>query len=221
MKVLPEISSGLDLAFAGAGDHLFVLRRHRAERNFIGVFGDHVDQPALRQRNRDADVDALVARQLIAVEVGIQVGELAQGQRRRLDDQVVDGDLVGLVQSGVDLLAQVEQRFHVDFGGDVEMRNLLLGIDHDISDAGAHLGDVDDFDVGAAGDLAVVRRGDTLRGRSSGSGRLCGGCGVRLPILHVSLDDAPAGAVPLTCLRSMPFSAAILRATGEALTPSG
>ena len=46
--------------------------------------------------------------ELVPVVVRVQVGELAQGQCRRFDDQVVDADLLGVVgHVGVELLAQL------------------------------------------------------------------------------------------------------------------
>ncbi len=131
----------------------------------------------------------------------VQVRELAQRQSGGLDDQVVDRDLRRVVvQARVELAAQVHQRRHVDAAGHVEVRNLLLALDHALADARAHLAQRDFLDVRAGWCFAVRRRDSRSR---------CGGCGCcgRLhrgggrftcrDVLDVLLDDAATGACAL------------------------
>src|SRR5690606_23263305 len=88
--------------------------------------------------------------------------------------------------------AQVQQRLYVDFGGDVEMRNLLLALDHPRGDTRTQLGGLDHFHVGTARYLALGRRWYA-----------CGGCSStcrrsrRREILHVGFHDAPTGTCSL------------------------
>src|SRR5262249_11551172 len=70
----------------------------------------------------------------VAFEGRIQVRELPQCERHRLDDQVVERDLRGVVSElGVDLLAEGDRRVHIDLGRDVEMRDDLLALGHSLS----------------------------------------------------------------------------------------
>src|SRR5690606_11371799 len=188
-----------DLPLPRAGDHVAVLRGQRAQRGLVGVPRDHIHQPATGQRNRDPDVDAVVAHELVAVEVRIQVRVRTQRQRSRLDDQVVDGDLAGLVgHAGVELLAQFQQFRHVDRRRDVEVRDVQLALDHTLADALTQAADVDHLDVRAGWQLANARAGQLDRRGNfrRALGRRRGGrCG--LEVLDVPLDDPTARASAL------------------------
>ncbi len=84
----------------------------------------------------------------------VQVGELAQGQGRCLDDQIVDADLVFLVGKFVHPLAQIEQGRDVDIAGHVKMRDLLLTLDHALPDAPPQFADIQHLHVRAGWNLA-------------------------------------------------------------------
>ena len=181
----------LDLALTGTGDHGLVLGRDRADGSFVRISCDDVDQPFI-QGDRYTHVDPLVAHDLVPVEVRVQIRELLQCQRGGLDDHVVDADLRAVFfQAVIELLAQRQQGFHIHFGGNVEVRNLLLGVHHAARDAAAQLAGGLNFHIRArrhgakAGSGQGGRRGSG-GGWSRGRSRDSGGC----EAFHVTAHNA-------------------------------
>ena len=107
MKVPPWYSSGVRPPLRARPIRSFVMRAMVIEALLVGVGHERRDQPAF-DGDRDVDVDVRVLDELVVLERGVEIRELAQRQRRRLDDQVVEGDLGRVVRRlGVDLLAEV------------------------------------------------------------------------------------------------------------------
>ncbi len=166
-------------ALTGPLDHVSMGLCHGGEWDEVGVFADDVDQ-ALVQRHGDPDVDVVVPDDRVAVERRVEVRELAQGQRRRFDNQVVHRDFIVGFPAGVKLFAQGHRRAHVDLDRDVEVRYGGLALDHARPDPAPNPG---------CGDLFAVRPGNERcvngsRGSRSGPGALLEG-------FDVGAHDAP------------------------------
>ena len=130
VKVPPWYSCGSSPPLRARPARSFDRPRDRAETLLVGVGDERGDQAAF-DRDGDVDVDIGVVVERVALKRGVEVRELAQRQRRRLDDQIVEGDLARVVRDlGVDLLAEAHRGVHVDFRRDVEVRNDLLGLGH-------------------------------------------------------------------------------------------
>ena len=77
-------------------------------------------------------------------QTAFAAGTRCKRQRQRLDDEVVDRELVGrarrpcLRRAGIGLLAERQQLVHLDVGGEIEMRDGLLGLDQPARDGRAH-----------------------------------------------------------------------------------
>jgi hypothetical protein len=109
--VPPWYSCGLSLRPAGAGGEVLHLVGDGRQRLGLGLADDRRDQPA-GDRHRDADVGVLVLEHAALGPGHVGVRHALQRQRQRLDDEVVDRELVGrlavlvLRRGGVDLLAR-------------------------------------------------------------------------------------------------------------------
>jgi len=139
----------------------------------------------------------------------VDVGELLERRRRRLDDQIVDRDSTTFRQQRVDLLAQVQRRFHVHFHRDVKVRRLLLAFPMRRAIV---------WRIGESGTAWYSSPLARPRDRD-GAARLSV---EQLALFHeffnVALDDTAFRPLPATWRKSMPNSSAMRRATGEAIT---
>ena len=101
------------LASPGPGHHVFHLCRNQAQ---IGFWSASRQTTVSRPPSTATATPTLTCpwRTIFAsADRGIQVRELAQGQRDRFDDEIVDRELLIVRQQGVDLVAQRQQRLHV------------------------------------------------------------------------------------------------------------
>ena len=136
------IFGGLELLRARARGQLLHLVGDRGQRLLLGVADHRRDQAAV-DRHRDADVGMLEAQDAVAGPHRVRRRHALQGERQRLDDEVVDRELVGrfvalLRRAGVRLLAQLEQRVELDVHREIEMRDGLLGFGQPRGDGLAH-----------------------------------------------------------------------------------
>ena len=117
------------------------LLRDPAEVPLVGV-GDRRDEQRLLGRYRHADVDVLVQVEGVAGEAGVHLGVLAQRERARLDDHVVDGGRTGPGALGVRAhgMAHLRGRVHVHRHRDRELGNGALGLRHALGDPQLHPG---------------------------------------------------------------------------------
>ena len=101
----------LELPRARARGEILHLVGDDRERLALGLAHDRRDQPA-RHRHRDTDIGMLVLEHSAFGPAHIGVRHALQRERQRLDDEVVDRELVGrlavlvLRRGGVDLLAR-------------------------------------------------------------------------------------------------------------------
>ena len=102
---------------------------------------DGREQPAL-DRHRHADVRVLVAQHAGVGPRGVGRGHLLQRQRQRLDDEVVDGQLVGarpvLGRGAVHALARPQQLVEAAVDAQVEVRDGLLRLRQPLRNDPAH-----------------------------------------------------------------------------------
>ncbi len=157
---------GLELARPRAGRVVLHLIGNGGQRLRLGVTHHRRDQPA-RDRDRDPDVGAVMLEHAALGPGHVGVGNALQRERQRLDDEVVDRELVGrfavlvLGRGGVDLLARGKELADVAVEREIEVRDGELGLDQPPRD---HLADVVVWhDLVAAGleqrpDLVVGRR---------------------------------------------------------------
>ena len=129
--VPPWYSSGLSLRARARAAKSFISLEMVDSDLRLGVADDRRDQAA-RHRHRDADVGMLVLEHAALGPAHVGVGHALQRQRQRLDDEVVDRELVGrlavlvLRRGGVDLLARGQQLADLAVDRQVEMRDGLL-----------------------------------------------------------------------------------------------
>ena len=165
----------------------------RALTEILDLRANGLQTQAIRARNNgrhqshgsgdgDRDIDAVMRanRNLAArrrAPRGIGGGHAARGGRERLDEEVVDRQLVGAIGGGVERLAQREQLADGHGAGDEVVRVLVHGLGEAGGDGAAH----------AAGGRVGVggERG------ARGAGCRCGG---GLEFLNVGQRDAAAGA---------------------------
>jgi hypothetical protein len=83
---------GLQLAVAGAGGEVLHRGGDRGQASCVGL-GDHRGDQAARDRDRDRDVGALEADEVVAGILDVAFGHLDQCGGERLDHQVVDRQL--------------------------------------------------------------------------------------------------------------------------------
>jgi hypothetical protein len=81
----------LDLSVTSAGCHGFDLARNLAQGFLIRIFHDDGHE-STGDGDCHADVDVPELDDLIALDGGVEVGELAQSQCNSFDNEVVDGD---------------------------------------------------------------------------------------------------------------------------------
>src|SRR5262249_55411698 len=129
-------------------------------------------------------------------------GDLAQPQRRRLDDEVVERDLAGVAEDAVERGAERDQGRGVARRGEIEVGDLLLRIGEPARDGLPHRreGVVEELLAGWDGEGERQRCGRGRSGRLPGGlglGGGSGGGGGRGAAVHrgadVALDDAAAG----------------------------
>ena len=148
----------------------------------VCVLAHHYQQAVLHCHGH-ADVDVPKLQHRVAIQPGVQVGELAQRQGGGFDDEVIDREFfAAALQQGVGLLAGVHHAVHVIFVGDVEMRGLLLGLRHAAPDGAAQLAERHAL---VSGRRAQRRH---LDARHSGQGR------AGLGTFYIALGDAPSRA---------------------------
>ena len=129
MKVPPESSGGV---IAPARTRSASARDSRGDwprRLAVGVEHGRDDERVLA-RHGDADVDARVELELAVAVGAVGAREVAQRERARLDDEVVErgGGLVA--GRGLELLAQRDGLLHVDLDGDDEVGRGRLRLGH-------------------------------------------------------------------------------------------
>ena len=135
---------------------------------------DRSDQPA-GDRDGDADVGMLVLEHAAFGPGHVRVRDALQRERERLDDEVVDRELVGrlavlvLGRGGVDFLARGQKLADVAVDRQVEVRDGLLRLDQPPRDDLAHVVVRDDL-VAAL----FEQRPDLVVGRSLRHGRCRG-----------------------------------------------
>ncbi len=133
----------LELARPCALGKLTHLGGNRGERFLLGLPDHRRDQPAL-DRDRDADVGMLEAQDAVFGPHRIGRRHALQRHRPHLDDEIVDREPIGwravlaLGRSGVGVLAQRQQPADIDVGGEIEMRDGLLGLHQPRGDGLAH-----------------------------------------------------------------------------------
>src|SRR5260370_24232748 len=173
-------------------DQLLRLLRDLLQRLLVGVVEHRHDQ-AVRKPDRDPDVDVALALDPAVRPGGVDLGELGQGKRHRLDDQVVDADRLRLVDRLVEHLAKTDGIVHRDFRGDVEMRGREGTLDEAHGDGRLQLGQLDHLDLAGG-----TRRWLPLHlpPPLAGEGRGGGGRALRRG-LYVFLLDPPTRAGPL------------------------
>jgi len=126
-----------------------------------------------------ADVHLVLDADAFGRPRGVDLREFAQRHGGGLLNQVVDRNLVGFWQHGVELRAQRHRRAHVDVHGHVEVRRVLLALGHALADRLA--------DARKRLDC-VLRAGRLVGRRGYGRRRRCRGGLVSF--LHVGLDVA-------------------------------
>ena len=196
---------GLQLARPRARREILHLGRDRRQRFGLGVADDRRDQAA-GHRHRDADIGMLVLEHAAFGPAHIAVGNPLQRDRHRLDDEVVDRELVErllflvLWRRGVDLLARREQLADVAIHRQVEMRNGLHRSGQPLRDGAAHAVMRDDLvaarfeqRAGSACPTSTARSPARRRRRRCRRFQALAGFGV----LDIARDDAAmrAGAV--------------------------
>ena len=193
---------GLQLPRAGAGGIILHLVRDLRQA-FRFSLADHGRDEATRDRNRDADIRVLVLEHSALSPGHIRVGHTLQRHGQRLDDEVIDRNLVGRLavfvfrSGGVDLLAQRQKRIELAVDCEIEMRDRLLGLDQTTRNRLAHRIMRDFLERTRLEEFPDGRIGHALR-RTAGRSRRCrrrrsgrsdsptasdGG-------FHIALDDA-------------------------------
>ena len=184
MKVPPESSGGVIEPSRTLRRQRSRLGRDLGEALEVGVEDGRYDQ-RVASGDGDPDVDALIELPL-AVAIGtVRARELAQRDRARLDDHVVERrDHGALGRGGLDPSSRSPGGAHVDVRLQIEVRRGRLRLGHAAADGLLQFAELDDLD--SALRCLRRRRNDGRRRGSRGGAR-----GRR--VLHVGLDDAPAG----------------------------
>ena len=131
---MPDDSSGgVILPGADALGQRARVARDLPERLGVGVEDGRHDQRVLT-RDRDADVDARVQLELAVAVGAVRARELAQRQRGRLDDEVVERRRRIVPGGRLELLAELDRVLHVDLAGEHELRRGRLGLRHPARD---------------------------------------------------------------------------------------
>ena len=138
--------------------------------------------------HRDADVHAVVSADVIATPPRVALGMAGQRKRRRLDNDVVEGDARAKLEL-VELLAQLGCPGHVDIGREEEVRHRPQGLDQPARDRLAYLRERDVHEILARD----VRPGRGSRRRPGGQRGL-----------DVPLDDSAPGPGPYDRLQAEP-----------------
>ena len=92
----PWYSAGLSFFLSARGE-VFHLVGDGGKRFSIGV-ADHRREQAAVDRDRDADIGMLEAEDAVAGPHRVGGGHALQSERQRLDDEIVDRELVGGTQ---------------------------------------------------------------------------------------------------------------------------
>ena len=189
----------LQLAVLGALAEILHLIRNRRQCLCLGHADNRCDQPA-GDRYGHADIGMPVFHHCLVGPGNIRIRDIAQGERQRLDDHVVDRQLVGWLSilfrcGGVQLCPKRHQRIEFAIDSDIEMRDRLLRFLQPLGNGLAHAVMLDEF-VGPFGKVLQDRIARHAGWHRSGS-RCCGGLCFRCGLagaggnrsLDIALDD--------------------------------
>ena len=117
---------GPDSAQPGARRHRSDFLTDLAKRLEVRLAHNDGEQ-SLVHGHSDANVHLGMADERVAEQGSVEPGDVAQRQRRRLDDEVVDREPGIFRLDGIQLRPQVDQIPDVQIASEVEVRDLLLG----------------------------------------------------------------------------------------------
>lgn len=132
------------------------------------------DEAATTQRDRHADVHGRTRGELAVAVHPVQLGDLGERQRHRLELQHGRQDPLRDRHAGVARLQPFERRRHRDRLGQVVVRDLALGPAHRRRDRAAHLAL-----AGLEGGCGGCRGRGRCRGRGGRRRRQCGALDIR------------------------------------------
>ena len=189
----------LELAVAREPRELLHLRRDRRDALGVRADDDRGDQPG-GDRYRDRDVGADVFEHMVAGKGDVAFGHLDQRLGERLDHQIVDAEFhAAALEALVELAPELEQRVELDVDGQIDVRDLLLGLGQAARDG---LADVRELDLFVRDRLLHRPRHDEMAGkRRCGRRSWCAGRHTHRRLadrgVDVGTDDPPAGAAAL------------------------
>jgi hypothetical protein len=187
-------------------------------RHLVGVAQDGHDQAA-RAADRDADVVVAVVDDVAAVDRRVDQRELLQRVHGGLHEEAHEAELhaVFLLEAILVLVAQVDDRLHVDFVDVVR----IAAVDCDCTRRSATRARSRDIGTRCSGrDPCAV--GSCTTGAFAAGGAGAAGAGLADAAATSPLVMRPPRPVPSTDAGSTPCSAIILRAAGSAVTlPAG
>ena len=204
--MVPSLSSELRSRPARVRGDEVVQRGHDlVERLALDVVDGGRDEAALAGGDGEADVDGVAAFELVVVPVAVEVGRFLQSARDGFEQQHGGEESLLDGTRGVRGFEPAQRDAHVDARLEIVVRDLAIRSRHRGGDRAAHAGETAAWAGAGAG---------------SGAGAACGafalpGAAARSTSAR---SMAPPGPVPATVARSMPSSAATLRASGEACT---
>ena len=210
---------------------------HAEQVEALGLLQHRDDQSlALVERDREAEVDVVVGHDRLAPDLGVHVRPLAQRLDRRARDEgeVGEVDAVGLLECGLQRLADRDDLRHVDLDRARHVRGGVERAAHVLGDAAAHRRSSGSISPAPGRRLARrLRRlasGRRRRGqpavvlRGAGGGAAGGAAATSLAFVEASASTKarmsffvtrPSRPVPGTVEGSMPCSEAIRATTGE------
>ena len=196
-------------ARAGALDERAGLGRQLVEGLQVGVV-QRRHQQGVVERDGDADVDTREADDVLAEDAGVEPRVLAQRQRHRANDEVVQRRHVAVLELR-ELRPHRHRAGHVDLGGELELRDLRARLDHPAPDRPLHRAELDPR-------LGASTVGRAASPASDGAACACAPSGMAAAARTSARTMRPPGPVPETEASGTPSSAAVRRATGVAAT---
>ncbi len=164
----------LELFVAGALAEVGDAALQAQEVQFVGVL-EHGDDQSPVERDRDADIYVPVIANAIAFERSVHDRELLQADDRRAHEKWHEGQAraVALLESGLQLVAEIDDAGHVHFEHAVDVRAGAARLDHALRDDAAHVGHGNQVAGNGGGSRARgrrSRRASIVQGRAACAG---------------------------------------------------